>query len=130
MAGAIVDLEVPCRIKGKDSSNIYTISFVSNWAVRQYKELTEDSIMGFREVMALRTGEKKVDEVDKAVISKFETLLDRKYAIVKDILETNDYQFDLEFWDRCCDPNVVNDFIKNSIHKDMAGQKKTAPPPM
>lgn len=126
MAGNTVKLEVPCRIFGRATSKEFTISFVSNWATKQYKELTEDALEVWKEAQLLRNGEKTMQDANQETFKRAEDLLERKFALVEDILTSNGYEYDAKFWDRNCDPNAVNDFIMQSVHKDVnpGGKKK------
>jgi hypothetical protein len=126
MAGKTVTLRVPCRKLGKEDFVEFKVGFVSNWVTREYKELTEDALSVWQEAQELKSGNKSVKEADSEVFKRAENLLDRKYALVQEILETNGYEFDHKFWDRKTEPQAVNDFIAQAVHKDLVSGKKKA----
>lgn len=126
MAGAVITLKVPYTEWGKVKEAEFKIGFVSNWVTRELKELTEDAFKVRNEAQALASGEKQFKDANNELFQKAENLLDRKYELVKELLESNGYEFDLKFWDRKTDPEAVNTFLFTAVHKDLQGSKKKA----
>lgn len=124
MAGVTVTLKVPYVSWGKTQEETFKISFVSNWATNEFKEITEDSIEIHKEYLALKSNEKTFDGSSSDIFNRGQNLLERKYELLKDILESNGHEFNAKFWDRKTDPDTVNKFIMQAIHKDLQGSKK------
>jgi hypothetical protein len=124
MAGKIILLAVPFNHMGTMDKKPFSISFVSNWATREFEALTRDSLAIWQEANALRTGNKKIEDANNEILERAESLLQRKYDLVQDIIESNGYEFDLKWWDRRTDPNAVNAFLRDCVQKDTADSKK------
>ena len=124
MAGASINIKVPATFSGKASEKDFKIGFVSNWVMREARQIETDMRKIVAEYQALQSGAKTVDEVDSELFNSAEGLLDRRYALVREILESNGLAFDLDFWDRNCGPDAVNAFIYQATHKDAEEVKK------
>ena len=124
MAGASIDIAIDAVEGGKPSPVKFKIGFVSNWVMREARELERDMQDIVAEYEALLSGKKAPDELNEALVEKANTFLDRRYKIIEEILVTNGHKFDLDWWDKCTEPTQVNAFIYQATHKDHAEVKK------
>ena len=142
------------REEGNAITESIDISFVSNWARREYYEqeqivsklkslydalqLEQDAISDILDKSDdidtdIQPHKAKCDELGQELedIMKID-IFKRRFELVKEILTTNKieeqkfYQF--EFWDRCVEPQTLADFILQCVTKDLIdanGKKKS-----
>ena len=118
-------------VKVRDKT--FTISFVNNWSVRQYGVLTDllyeltDTVDEFEHKinsapsskdvrMLLREGREKQRNLKNKIA-------DLRDSIVKEILETNNYEYDVKWWMHKATLDDMNDFMLNCIRGEVPNVK-------
>jgi len=139
------------QIEVRDKS--FDITFVNNWCREQYQELQEliDEITDISAKVdkissAIKTAEgeeskkllddmrehrKRMKEISTEIVGKPKKInRPKQYGIreliVKEIIETNDYDYDEHWWNHNTDVEDVNDFMLTCMQKDLkkSGSKK------
>lgn len=119
-------------VRGKE----FDITFVNNYVREQYQEILSlsdeigelpDKIDKLKDKDLLRNDLKK----ELRELNRERTELIKKIAliredIIKEILETNGYDYDKSWWSHKTDANDINDFMLTCVMKDVSknGSKK------
>lgn len=125
-------------------SKKFEIDLVSNWVLREYAKLHELSIqlVHLQVEIAGKAQEtadaiQQVDDVEKAQemqqsIIDMKDKFDEKQReivmlrndIVRELLESNDIEYDGEWWDRRTGTEDINDFLLTCVNKDVKSDGK------
>jgi len=149
MAGKVLKYELEYREKGEPKIDVLPISFVSNWCVREFNELSEtqygvttnwNKYLNIKSLIsAVESGGdvgKTLEELEEEAEAVVQDTLkygdfnyeQRRFNLIKVLLEDNgiknDKYFDFNFWDRKVEPAIQNGFIEQSIFKDIDLDKK------
>lgn len=109
----------------------FDITFVNNYVREQYQEILSLS----DEISELPD---QIEELEKQDLSKSELKKELKKVnkkrtelikdiaavredIVRELLETNGYEYDVSWWAHKTDANDINDFMLDCIMKDVSG---------
>ena len=117
------------RVDVRDKS--FEITFVNNWCREQYQEM----LCLIDEISAIPEEYDEVRNSDKSQKAKLSELKeintrqheltrkisDIRFAIVQELLETNEYEFDERWWKRKTDVDDLNDFMLTCMQKDIKG---------
>lgn len=142
------------REDGNAVTESIDISFVSNWARREYYEQEQivsklkmlyDKLQFEQDAISelldksndiekdIQPHKEKCDEIGRELedIMKID-IFKRRFELVKEILTTNQIEeqkfYTFEFWDRCVEPQTMADFILQCVTKDITdanGKKKS-----
>lgn len=119
---------------------VFKIEFVSNWATVEYYKMNKlitnvtnksDELSSLMKNVNNGTVDKDRGLAKIKIISReieaigTEDFFEKRYEIIQEILEGNNYKFDKRFWERKCDPNDLNSFLNQCYLKDIdTGSKK------
>lgn len=122
--------EIDINIRNKE----FKITLVNNYVHQKYSGMVEN-------VGKLDTISKEIDELNRQLIAKEierkvwktefaklnaklkETsieIIEVRREIVKEILESNNLEYDQHFWLHKTDPDDINDFMIKCLHKDLS----------
>ncbi len=111
----------------------FKINFVNNYCREQYQAMldTVDDLADLPLEIEEITEDKKLS--DKEAISKLRDIKKRKRELVKqtvdiredimtELLTTNNYEYDRNWWLRKTTANDINDFVLGCLQKDLTGK--------
>lgn len=146
MAGKVLEYDLIYRVNGEEKKDKIKISFVSNWCIREFNEISQ-IVLDVRnkwdeysdiisEISAVAAGaEGNADLLDAtrdAIIEEIASIagddvLRRRFELIKTLLVDNSYKkekyFDFDFWDRQVEPAVQLDFLEKCVFKDIDKKK-------
>ena len=111
----------------------FDISFVNNWCREKWSDIldltAELQDMPDETMELIDDARKKTRDERKAINRKIKELNARqrevirevaaiRFSIVKELLSTNDIDYDHEFWLRKCDNDDINNFVVDALMKD------------
>ena len=118
------------KIDVRDQS--FDITFVNNYCRERYQDMLTliDEVSGIPEQYEVI---KDSEDLDKAKLSKMKELNSKQHEltksiteirteIIKELLETNEYEYDQKFWKRKTDVDDLNDFMLTCMQKDVKGK--------
>jgi hypothetical protein len=118
------------KIDVRDQS--FDITFVNNYCRERYQDMLTliDEVSGIPEQYEVI---KDSEDSDKAKLSKMKELNSKQHEltksiteirteIIKELLETNEYEYDQKFWKRKTDVDDLNDFMLTCMQKDVKGK--------
>lgn len=113
------------EVRGKQ----FEIELVNNYVHEQYSKLADASFEIVRlpsEARELQPGEMKsgIKKLNGRMAELKKVISDTRKDILRELLESNGYQIDLEWWKRKTDPDDINNFIIGCIKKDSDGKKE------
>jgi hypothetical protein len=140
------------RDKGQEVVVNIDISFISNWARREYGLITDigaHAAKSWARVQEIDTeiekimssgDENYIEQIEpyKAEVEKLtneikaagEPLFKRRFELIKEILETNNVEGDefrtFDFWDRKVEADTTVNFLSAVVYKDIDFGKKQA----
>jgi len=106
----------------------FRISFVSNWVVYQFEKMNQ-KLIKLQELYEKLESFPPKDEIKKLadeIKDMGSGLLDERLEIVKEVLESNDIEFDRKWWEKKTDGNDVARFLSFCVFKDAINSKKKA----
>ena len=149
MAGKVLKYELEYREKGEPKIDVLPISFVSNWCVREFNELSETQYgvkinwNKYQNIKSLissvnaggdvgKTAEELEEEAEQVVQDTLKfgdfNYEQRRFELTKVLLEDNGIKnekyYDFNFWDRQVEPIMQNGLLEQSIFKDIELDKK------
>jgi hypothetical protein len=89
----------------------FKIDFVSNYVQEKYTELTELAFDHSSADTATKEGRQKLVETTKRLVSV-------RKELVKEIVESNGYEYEENWWSRKTSPNDLNGFVFSCVSKD------------
>lgn len=109
----------------------FDITFVNNWCREQYQEMLciVDEITTipaqYEEIRnSEKSGKQQLEEM-KALNTRQHELTRKvseiRFAIIRELMETNGYEFDERWWKRKTDVDDLNDFMLSCMQKDVKG---------
>jgi len=107
-------------VRGKS----FSIDLVNNWVHTKYTDMS-DTIADLQEkadeVQELigPTYRKQNREIRKDVSKLKRQVVEVRQEIVRELLESNGYEYDPRFWDREVNADDINGFVLAAITKDM-----------
>ena len=113
------------EVRGKS----FDIDLVNNYVHEQYSKLTEmsyDLVSLADEVGNLQPGEiaAGVKRIRADSNAKKRELCEVRDDIVRELLESNGYEFDGEWWKRKTSPDDMNEFMVECVKRDSKGTVK------
>lgn len=119
----------------------FTIELVNNWVLEKYSEMAEtlaSTIPKSVEVQQISEENQKETDLAKAQERLKKALeikaemneanqkaVDIRQAILQELLTTNGYEYDIEWWLHKTDPDDINEFILCCVQKDRETTGKT-----
>jgi hypothetical protein len=108
------------EVRGKK----FEINLVNNWVHEQYmviiqlvSEMTNNADL-YSYATDDKEGEKKLRAIEKRRYEIKDTLIQLRREIIKEIVETNGYEYDEKWWTRSTEPDDINEFMTACIGKD------------
>lgn len=102
---------------------VFKIEFVNNYCHEKYSEMVklafdlsdrENEIKAAGELQDARTA---IDRM-KEILTAPKKLVELRNEILLELLETNGYEYDKNFWERKTSPNDINELVAEAIEKD------------
>lgn len=113
----------------------FNIDLVNNEVNRLYQEINETSLemtqisIDIKSMTAERKKDdrpfteeetKKIETLSERVKAARFELIDKRWKIIKELMETNGYDFDFDFWNRRTGPEDLNQFVFDCLDVDRA----------
>jgi len=116
----------------------FDITFVNNYCREEYQRMLElvdeltdlpEEVDGLTEDESIERRDKlaKIKEIQKRQRSIVRDISGAREAIVRELLETNGYEFDEKWWSRKTDADDMNTFALGCLQKDIKGSTGGAP---
>lgn len=108
----------------------FDVTFVNNWTREAYQQMLEatDDLVGLPDE-ADEIGEngkldprervKAIREIQKRQRALVRKIAELRTAMVRELLETNGYEYDEKWWSRKTDADDMNDFALGCLQKDV-----------
>ena len=105
------------EIRGRE----FKIDFVNNWVTRRYGEMTQLSydladLVSESDITNLKEARIKMNKIKDEIVGIREEMLE-------ELLTTNGYEYDKEWWDRKAGPDDVNKLVVESIRGEVPETK-------
>ena len=108
----------------------FDITFVNNWVREKYQEMLEavDDLTELPDKAQAVEDEEKLDgrgrlkalrEIQKQQRALVRSIAEMRGAMVRELLETNGYEYDEKWWSRKTDADDMNDFALGCVQKDV-----------
>jgi hypothetical protein len=109
----------------------FDITFVNNWCREQYQEMLclIDEITTipaqYEEIRnSEKSGKQQLEEMKTLNTRQHEVtrqVSELRFGIIRELMETNGYEFDERWWKRKTDVDDLNDFMLSCMQKDIKG---------
>ena len=115
-------------VRGK----VFDITFVNNYVRERYTEMLElvddlsdhpdkmSELMEGEDRAEMRHGLRHIKEEQRRLVRE---IAEMRADMLNEILTTNDYPYDAEWWKRKTDVDDINNFVFDCIQKDVKGDK-------
>ncbi len=109
------------------SGKTYTISFVSVFARKSAVEF-QQAISQLIQIQSIEDAEARTEKLEQLSIEDLSRKVELRDAIIQNILESNGYDYDGDWWEKNTSYEDQNEFIKFCLMKDVMddGKKKEA----
>lgn len=108
----------------------FEITFVNNWTRETYQQMLEavDDLtdlpdeaaeIGDKKTLDVRDRSRAMKEIQKRQRALVRKIAELRMAMVKELLETNGYEYDERWWSRHTDADDMNDFALGCLQKDV-----------
>lgn len=67
---------------------------------------------------------KDIERLDAEIRALTAEVTSLRMSIIKELVETNDYEYDFDWWDRKTAPNDLNDFMLKCLGKDQKEEEE------
>lgn len=115
--------------------NIFEIDLVNNWVREKYDDMLGlvSDLTGIGDEVDLLIKEAegktlieqkeiglKIKEKSKELRTVKKEIGTLRNDIIRELIESNELKYDLNFWDRKCDVDDINNFMLTALRKDVA----------